>query len=94
MFNVTCGKIKLHAVAEASFAVILLLQSSTNGDIQIILRYNPSLSELSGLVVKATNLKKMDVIGLSGENWRVAIRNNYKNIMIILSHDIFCSKIW
>ena len=42
------------------------LQSSTNGDIQIILRYDPSLSELSGLVVKASNLKKMDVTGLSG----------------------------
>ena len=69
LFIVTCGKIKLHAMLRLHFSAIIL-QSSTNGDIQIILRYDPSLSELSGIVVKASNLKTMDIIGFAGENWQ------------------------
>ena len=36
------------------------------GNIQLTLQYNPTMNVMSGILIKATGLKRMDVIGLSG----------------------------
>ena len=41
------------------------IQEETNGDIQVALRYNPTMNIMIGIVIKATGLKKKDMIGLS-----------------------------
>ena len=40
----------------------------SKGDLLLALSYDASHSILKGLVLKATNLKKQDVIGLAGES--------------------------
>ena len=44
----------------------IYIQTTTNGDIQITLQYNPTMNIISGILIKATGLKTMDMIGLSG----------------------------
>ena len=44
----------------------IYIQTTTNGDIQVTLRYNPTMNVMSGILIKATGLKRMDIIGLSG----------------------------
>ena len=44
----------------------IYIQTTTNGDIQITLQYNPIMNIISGILIKATGLKRMDITGLSG----------------------------
>ena len=37
-----------------------------NGDVKVVLRYEPSSSLFDGLIIRAANLKDTDIIGLSG----------------------------
>ena len=43
-----------------------LLQMVTRGDLLISLKYNPAAKTLEGLLLKATNLQKQDIVGLAG----------------------------
>jgi synaptotagmin-1 len=43
-----------------------VVQSGSQGDVLISLMYNPSLNLLSGILLKATNLQRMDISGSSG----------------------------
>ena len=38
----------------------------TKGDLLLALSYNPQMKILKGLILKATNLKKQDIVGLAG----------------------------
>ena len=42
------------------------LQSDTRGDILMSLMFNPTLNIISGIILKATNLQKMDISGSAG----------------------------
>ena len=42
-----------------------LLQMGTKGDLLISLKYNTAEKTLEGLLLKATNLQKQDIIGLA-----------------------------
>ena len=39
----------------------------SKGDLLVSLAYYPTTNQLKGIVLKATNLKKMDIIGKAGE---------------------------
>ena len=43
------------------------MQMVSRGDLLISLTYNPAVKRLHGLLLKATNLQKQDVVGLAGE---------------------------
>lgn len=48
----------------------LPLQDNKLGDICFSLRYVPTAGKLTVVILEAKNLKKMDVGGLSGEEWK------------------------
>ena len=45
---------------------IISLQGDSQGDLLVALTYSPKLGSLKGVVLKATNLKKQDIVGLAG----------------------------
>ena len=48
------------------YMYVYSLQSDTRGDILMSLMFNPTLNIISGIILKATNLQKMDISGSAG----------------------------
>lgn len=47
--------------------MISTFQDETCGNILLSLRYVPHASEVRGIILKATNLKKQDITGFAGK---------------------------
>ena len=45
---------------------LYISQSETKGDLLLSLNYVPDRGVIQGMVLKATNLRKQDIIGLAG----------------------------